>query len=544
MDPMSGRSWRRIGVVVLMLGAAAVGILEYRSRAPEWMRRQILGELEGIWSGPVIIDNPRYSPFGPLQIGAISFIDASGHPWARAEQIVLILKDWPILGSPLREIRAQNLHVAVLLDPNHPIPLDRSIIPDKGGNLFGTIRVDRCSVDLIGPKGSRISYRDLAWQLNPIGDQLQLLLLRNPSDSSDFAFAQVRADPSKGRVSGRIDLAHTVRPEEIRLAQPFLPFPQTVMAEGLVRTELEFSGTGPDFEDLQVDGTLSVSNGTLIDESGRPFLQEAQASVRFLDNWLSVESASGSIGDGTISANLMATWSRFAIDELSGQMAIQGVDLARSGYWFPKNFPLARGTADLDYVFFMTQAARTVGGYGRFRLADADLMQLPVIPDLFSPLGLPAAQPVTLSDGLLDFTHSGPTLRIDQARIFNSVAALIAEPEGTIRLDDGSLDLYVVAVPVQALEDAVSRIPVIRSFNRAANKLVRLHVLGNWSDPPDRLIRKEPLEDLQQGAKGLLEDLSGGAADLADRFRRAGRSLWQDWFGDRRQESPQTPPQR
>jgi hypothetical protein len=307
---------------------------------------------------------------------------------------------------------------------------------------------------------------------------------------------------------------------------------------------LEFSGTGPDFEDLQVDGTLSVSNGTLIDESGRPFLQEAQASVRFLDNWLSVESASGSIGDGTISANLMATWSRFAIDELSGQMAIQGVDLARSGYWLPKNFPLARGTADLDYVFFMTQAARTVGGYGRFRLADADLMQLPVIPDLFSPLGLPAAQPVTLSDGLLDFTHSGPTLRIDQARIFNSVAALIAEPEGTIRLDDGSLDLYVVAVPVQALEDAVSRIPVIRSFNRAANKLVRLHVLGNWSDPPDRLIRKEPLEDLQQGAKGLLEDLSGGAADLADRFRRAGRSLWQDWFGDRRQESPQTPPQR
>ena len=541
---MLGRSWRRVGVGMLLLGAVVIGSVEYRGRAPEWMRKEILRELEGIWGGNVIIENPRYSPFGPLRIGAISFFDASGHPWARAEQVVLTLDGWPILGSSLREIRAQNLHAAVLLDPNHPIPLDRSFLSDTGSNLFGTIRVDHCSVDLIGPKGSRVSYRDLAWQVNPIGDQLQLLLLQNHSDSSDYAFAQLRADPSNGQISGRIELAHTVSPEEIRLAQPFLPFPQTVMAEGLVRTELEFSGTGPDFEDLKVDGTLSISNGTLFDESGSPFLQEVQASVQFSDNWLSAESASGRIGDGTITANLMATWRRFALEEYSGQITLQGVDLARMSFWLPKNFPLARGTADLDYVFFRTQAASPVGGYGRLRLADADLMQMPVIPDLFSPLGLPAAGPVTLSDGLLDFTHSGPTLRIDQARIFNSVAALIADPEGTIRLDDGSLDLYVLAVPLQALEDVVSRIPVIRSFNRAANKLVRLHVLGNWSDPPDRLIRKEPLEDIQQGASGLLEDLSRGAADLADRFRRTGQSLWQDWFGDQRPESPQTPAQR
>jgi hypothetical protein len=541
---MSGRSWRRIGVGVLLLGAATAGILEYRDRTPDWMRRQVLRELEGIWAGPVVIENPRYSPFGPLQIGAISFFDASGHPWARAEQVILILEDWPILGSSLREIRAQNLQMVLLLDPNHPIPLNGSILTDNGKNLFGTIRVDRCSVDLIGPKGTRVSYPELAWQLNPIGDQLQLLVLRNPSDSSDFAYAQLRADPSKNRVFGRIDLAHAVSPEEVRLVQPFLPFPQTVMAEGLIRSELEFSGTSPDFEDLQVEGSLSLSNGTLFDEPGRPFLQEAQASVQFSDNWLSVESATGRIGDGTITVSLMATWRRFAIEDLSGQMTIQGVDLARSGSWLPTHFPLARGTADLDYVFFLPQATRSVGGYGRFRLADADLMQMPVIPDLFSPLGLPAVEPVTLSDGLLDFTHYGPMLRIDQARIFNSVAALIAEPEGTIRLDDGSLDLYVIATPVQALEDVVSRIPVIRSFNRAANKLVRLHVQGNWTDLPDRLIRKEPLEDLKQGAGGLLDDLAGGAADLADRFRRAGRALWQDWFGDQRQDSPKIPPQR
>jgi hypothetical protein len=541
---MSARSWRRVGLWILLLGAATAGILEYRGRAPEWMRREILRELEGIWDGTVVVEQPRYSPFGPLQIGAISFFDASGHPWARAEQVVLTLDGWPILGSPLREIRTHNLQVAFLLDPNHPIPLNRSFLSDAGDNLFGAIRVDRCSVDLIGPKGSRVSYRDLAWQLNPIGDQLQLIFIRNPSDSSDYAFAQLRADPSKGRISGRIDLAHTVSPEEIRLVQPFLPFPRMVWAEGFVRSELEFSGTAPDFEDLHVDGSLSVSDGTLFDEPGRPFLQEAQASVRFSGNWFSVESASGRIGDGTISANLMASWRRFAIEALSGQMTIQGVDLAGSGSWLPKDFPLARGTADLDYVFFRTQAEQPVGGYGRLRLTDADLMQLPVIPDLFSPLGLPAAEPVTLSDGLLDFTHSGSALRIDQARIFNSVAALIAEPEGTIRLDDGSLDLYVVATPVQALEDAVSRIPVIRAFNRAANTLVRLHVRGNWADPPDRLIRKEPLEDLQQGVGGLLEDLSRGGADLADRVRRAGQSLWRDWFGNERQESPLAPPKR
>jgi hypothetical protein len=538
---MSGRSWRRIGVGLLLFGAAVGGMVEYRARAPEWMRREVLHELEGIWGGNVLIEDPRYSPFGPLRIGVIWFFDASGHLWARAEQVVLTLDGWPILGSPLREIRAQNFHAALLLDPNHPIPLNWSFLSGAGNTLFGAIRVDHGSVELIGPKGSRVAYRDMAWQLNPIGDQLELLMIQTLSDSSDYAFVQLRADPLKGRVSGRIDLAHTVRPEEVQLAQPFLAFPPTIWAEGLVRSELELSGTAPDFEDLQVKGSLSVSDGTLFDESGRPFLQEARASVRFAGNWLSVESASGRIGDGTIWANLMATWRRFGLDDLSGQMTLQGVDLARSGFWPPRNFPPARGKADLDYVFFRTSAGQPAGGYGRFRLTDADLMRMPVIPDLFSPLGLPAAGSVTLSDGLLDFTHSGPTLRIDQARIFNSVAALIAEPDGTIRLDDGSLDLYVIAAPVQALEDAVSRIPVIRSFNRAANKLVRLHVRGNWADPPDRLIRKEPLEDLQQGASGLLEDLARGGGDLADRVRRAGESLWRDWFGNQRKELPNTP---
>ena len=119
--PMSGRSWRRVGVGIVLLGAAVAGIVGYRAWTPEWMRREILRELEGIWGGNVVIEHPRYSPFGPLQIGAISFFDASGHPWARAEQVVLTLDGWPILGSPLREIRAETLHAASLAgsEPSH-----------------------------------------------------------------------------------------------------------------------------------------------------------------------------------------------------------------------------------------------------------------------------------------------------------------------------------------------------------------------------------------------------------------------------------------
>lgn len=538
---MSRRKGKWILVWVGVLGITTAGAELYWKSASDCFCRQVTRHLQGIWGGSVVPEHARYSPFGPLRIGSISFYDSSGHLWIRADQVVLLLDGWPVLGSRLREIQVQNLRGSLVLDPDHPMPLDTQWLSRAGENPDFRIRVDDCSVDFIDPNGLRVSYRDLAWNLNPVGDQLQILFIQNPSGSSDFVYAEVLADLSNKRISGRIDISHAVAPAELQWIRSILQLPRPFVAEGRLHTELEFAGTGPDFDDIRFDGLLSVSDGRLFDTSGSVVLDGLQASAQFRDNWISVDSASGRISDGTLSANLMGTWNRFGIEDLTGQLKVQEADMSRCESWLPKNIPLARGTADLEYVFFRIPSSQPIAGYGRLRLSDADLMRLPVIPDLFSPLGLPPSEPMILSDGLLEFTHSGPVLQISQARIFNSVAALIAESGGTIRLDNGNLDLFVIGVPIQVLEDLLSKIPLIRIFNRATNKLVRLHVLGNWSDPPDRLIRQEPLENLQDSVKGLLEDLSRGGTDLADKVRQAGRSLWKDLFENNRGALPTSP---
>ncbi|NLH16170.1 MAG: type II secretion system protein N [Phycisphaerae bacterium] len=529
---MSRRKRKWILVWVGVLGIVITAAELYWKSASDRFCERVTRHLQGIWKGSVVLEHARYSPFGPLRIGSISLYDSSGHLWIRADQVVLLLDDWAVLGSRLREIQVQYLRGSLVLDPDHSMPLDTQWLSSAGENLDCRIRVDDCSVDWIDPSGLRISYRDLAWNLNPVGDQLRFFLIQNPSDVSDFMYAEVLADLSNNNISGRIDLSHTATTGEIQWLQSVLRLPRPFVASGRLRTELEFAGTGPGLYDIRLDGQLSISDGKLWDTSGSFVLEGLQASAKFRDNWVSVDSASGRISGGTFSANLMGTWNQFGIDNVTGQLKIRDAQMSRCEPWLPKHFPLNRGTADLEYVFFGIPSSHPMEGYGRLRLSDADMMRLPVIPDLFSPLGLPPSQPIILSDGVLEFTHSGPELQISQARIFNSVAALIAESGGTIRLDNGNLDLFVIGVPIQVVEDLLSKIPLIRIFNRATNKLVRLHVLGNWSDSPDRLIRQEPLENLQESVRGLFEDLSRGGTNLAEKVRQAGRSLWKDLFED------------
>jgi hypothetical protein len=83
--------------------------------------------------------------------------------------------------------------------------------------------------------------------------------------------------------------------------------------------------------------------------------------------------------------------------------------------------------------------------------------------------------------------------------------AIKAEPGGTINLESGDLDMYVVGVGWRQFHGVASRLPVVRLFVDIKDKLVRLRVKGNWSGPRDKMITKQPVGDVGEATLGFFK---------------------------------------
>jgi hypothetical protein len=81
-----------------------------------------------------------------------------------------------------------------------------------------------------------------------------------------------------------------------------------------------------------------------------------------------------------------------------------------------------------------------------------------------------------------------------------------------VNLGTSEVDTYVVAAPLKQIDDIMQKIPVVNLFVGLKDKLVRLRIKGNWSQPGGVAITKEPMKDVRDGTanfiKGVLD--SGG----------------------------------
>jgi hypothetical protein len=95
-----------------------------------------------------------------------------------------------------------------------------------------------------------------------------------------------------------------------------------------------------------------------------------------------------------------------------------------------------------------------------------------------------------------------------------------------VDLQTGAVDFYVVAAPFKDVSALLPSLPplgplgqltdellrTVDTFSTLTASLTRLHIKGHWSDPPEKLITKEPLEDLQAGTVEFIRQAieSGG----------------------------------
>jgi hypothetical protein len=159
----------------------------------------------------------------------------------------------------------------------------------------------------------------------------------------------------------------------------------------------------------------------------------------------------------------------------------------------------------------------SLSGYGSIFLDDADITVLPIIPYIFSNIGLAKLDPLRMADVECIFSMAGPVMKIQDAHIANPYAAIVAEPGGTINLQTKQVEMYVRAVPLEKVESIIRQLPILDIFFNLKDKLTRLYIKGNWSAPPTQLITKRPIDDIKEGTVGFLQDVvkNGGQISQA-----------------------------
>jgi hypothetical protein len=157
-------------------------------------------------------------------------------------------------------------------------------------------------------------------------------------------------------------------------------------------------------------------------------------------------------------------------------------------------------------------------GRGQIRIAKADLHLLPGFRSLVTSLGGDVDAITGGNDVDADFTIRGRRVVFARGRMGNNVTAVKVDPGGWVDWHAGTMDLFVIGAVLRDVEDVLRRIPVIglgvSLLGGLKDRVIGVRVAGRWSDPPSKLIRKEPVSDVTAGTAQFFHDVLGAGGRL------------------------------
>ena len=226
--------------------------------------------------------------------------------------------------------------------------------------------------------------------------------------------------------------------------------------------------------------------------------------IRLADGRLSIGPIESSVGaGGRVKAMLQAKLPRGGPIQFDGK--VLAVDVAL-GDLVARDGPAAKGAEGLlsaSYEFAgvgFDPAAMT--GRGQIFIDDGDPWHLPVLSVLLRRLH-GSGDPLAFSDIDGAFTTRGAVVTVRRFHLANKLSAIEAVPGGTIRLDDGRLDVHVITAPLKDVRGWLGRVPVVKLFVSAGDTFTRLHVTGRWDVKNGAKISKEPGDLVKGTAESL-----------------------------------------
>jgi len=458
-------------------------------------------------SADIKLDGPR------VWLENFTIADANGLSWFSANTSELTLRDWPGLHPALTAIDIEGLGVKAYLEngkPRFPVEFSGG---ESGGLQSDCLALEKlsirdASVGVVNERESMLTFDRLLLESAEQKGFYNILVTRDePNERSKISVTGL-VNPSSSEAKLSLQVEHVAKKRETALLFGAINMP-AFSAHGKLTADLSITGYLNEPAGLRPQGTIQFDDWVVV--RADQVLVENLATVAKIDGQrLSTENLSAAFCRGSLQGSFYAERKPDRRITLGGRLlALQASFPELTSVLAGPAKKAKTGTVTLRYDFVAD--ANDLGrlqGEGLIVLDDADITVLPVVPHIFAAVGLKNLDPLRMSDAEAAFAMSGPVVTIKSAHIANRLAAIEAEPGGTVNLRTKRIDGHAVVAPLGQIGMIVKRIPVVQIVANLKDRLTRLRVKGNWSDPPAKLITKEPIRDIKDATVGFLRDVA------------------------------------
>lgn len=516
-------SWKRRTLWIAGSLAFAVLVVALLSKSwllPAIVRWQVQRELSKFCDGQVAVESIEVNHNGLISLAGVKLYSKAGLNWLNAETIKITLADWPSLSPTIDEVEMEGFNLRIFVaDGRATIPLSLPPRePNDTGNKHLNVQkfaVREASITALigdkGKKGKKVVYDGIFLSATRKGGSYHVVLKRQPPETSDSFAVEGTIDPKMLEMDFSLQMKHAVKRLEAAAILAAMGVPG-VSAEGRLTADIAVTGPLKMPKAWQSTGAVELDDWTVTMPDGR-IASELATLVRLKGQQFELDDFTATCCNGRVTGSFRGEVRQDQPIQFGGRILAEKIDLVELTSVIGSSKKATKGVVTFSYAFATSGSGlKDMRGDGIVFLDDADTNILPVIPNIFRAVGLSNFDPLTMSDVEARFIMAGPVATIKSGHIANRVAAIEAEPGGTVNLQTEAIDMYVAAVPLQRLDALLRRIPVIELFANLRDKLTRLHIKGRWSEPPNKLMTKEPIKDIRDGTVGFLRDVvrSGG----------------------------------
>jgi len=483
--------------VCVVLAAAGGHVLIKFLIGPAYVASRVEEALLRFWSGPVYAEDVEFNYDGIMLVGSVRLCDQKENDVIEANNVTLVLGNWPSLKSFSKKITVEQLDVKIKLDNGTPnLMFQFNQPPDSNETCLENLWIQKIIVSFEDNE-ARISLDEMLAEARKAGGPYEFNIGTSGDDDARRIRINGIVDLKTKRINTTLKLSQAVKREQTRMLLSAIGVSTKWDCNGTVRANLETQGNLMDSNSLWPDGMVTIENwNILVDQNtvGKEIAGTLFARKRHLD----LEQINGIICKGRVTGNLYLDVKQQGPGGYGGDFLLTDISMAELTELMKTEKRFTRGTGRISFQFTAdTNSIDSLKAQGIAFLDDADLWRFPLIGQLFKSIGIWEYQAGGMSDAEMKFNLSGPEMTIERGHLSNRFSAIEAEPGGKINLRSGQIDMFVVAAPLKDLEKLIGKIPVVNWFLTFKDKLVRLQIKGSWSNSPIKLVSKRPIKDVK-----------------------------------------------
>jgi len=498
-----------VGFLVAL--AFVLFVFAYVWLIPDIVRREMKQRLAELSEGSVNIEHVQTSYKGQVVVKGIQFYDKTKQPWLLVDKTTITLANWPGLHPSIEIVQIDGLDLRLSLkDGRLILPVIHRPGPssgqDKNFNL-DKLTINRAALTIQDANGVGTTYKDVTLSVSGRANgDYEFVLNKTSGKSPEVLVAGGTINMQSTEFNASLLVNHKLTKNETEAAFAALDVPK-VSVEGGLAANLKVAGSLNKPSAIQSFGSIDLSDCDLLYQD-RMLANDLVFIAKLDGRTLDVNEFTATVYDGSVNGTFYAEIKDEQSIEYRGQVMAADVNYPELTSVLSENTKKAdRGSFSCNYDFSGRQNdPNALRGEGMIFLNDIDVSILPVIPTIFKFIGLSRIEPLKTSDVEATFHNTGPLVTIKSGHISNIFAAIEFEPGATVDLKTEQIDGYVVAAPLSKITGVIEKLPVIEIFANLKDKLIRLQVKGNWSDPPARLISKTPIKDIKDSTIGFIQD--------------------------------------